>query len=235
MGAVSQQPTVGNYLQYVATNMGRDKTMRCLQYYGKFYAWYLTRTNGTKDQIAPWSALMTQVAMVRKVMRTGKFVEHFRNALKAFSNKGADPALRYMTVVRHLVFTLFLLFDSSTVLHALGIVKMSKERAKKLGHETLRFWALAIFSDMLVNAYRLVLLSERAAMVDKKEADGVVEHRKITKERSEIRTKLICSALDITAPTAGLKWAKFDDGLVGLSGIISSFISVSAEWSRLRD
>lgn len=181
VGAVAHQPTVGNYLQYVATSMGRDKTMRCLQYFGKFYAWYLTRTNGTKDQIAPWTALMTQVGMVRKVMRTGKFVEHFRNAFNTATSKSTDSALNYMTTVRHLVFAVFLLFDSSTVLNALGIVKMDKARAKKLGHETLRFWALAIAADMLVNAYRLVLLSERSAMIDKKEADGVVEYRKIMK------------------------------------------------------
>jgi len=47
--ALIYHPTVAHYLRYMATTLGRDKLMRVLQYFARFYAWYLLRTNGTPD------------------------------------------------------------------------------------------------------------------------------------------------------------------------------------------
>merc|ERR1711964_318622 len=53
-------PSVAHYLKYVATTVGRDKLLRTIQYFSRFYAWYLYRTNGTPGEIAPFDAIKKQ-------------------------------------------------------------------------------------------------------------------------------------------------------------------------------
>lgn len=62
-------PSVAHYLKFVATTVGRDKLLRTLQYFSRFYAWYLFRTNGTPGEIAPFEAIKKQFGLVRKTMR----------------------------------------------------------------------------------------------------------------------------------------------------------------------
>jgi peroxin-11B len=62
-------PSVTHYLKFVATTVGRDKLLRTLQYFSRFYAWYLYRTNGTPKEIAPWEAIKKQFGLIRKGMR----------------------------------------------------------------------------------------------------------------------------------------------------------------------
>jgi peroxin-11B len=62
-------PSVAHYLKFVATTAGRDKLLRTLQYFSRFYAWYLFRTNATPGEIAPWEAIKKQFGLVRKAMR----------------------------------------------------------------------------------------------------------------------------------------------------------------------
>ncbi|KKF95661.1 Peroxisomal biogenesis factor 11 (PEX11) [Ceratocystis platani] len=142
--------SVAQYLFFVLNTLGRDKIIRCLQYFGRFYTWYLLRTNGTKAQIAPWEAVKKQL--------------------------GLEPVLRYMNMMHALCFTIYLSFDSATLLDATGIRKM--EKAKLYQREANRFWAMGLIASMLAQSYRLFLLNERLSTIDKKEADGVVEFRK---------------------------------------------------------
>ncbi|GJD00895.1 peroxisomal biogenesis factor 11 [Colletotrichum higginsianum] len=51
--ALIYHPSVAHYNKFVATTVGRDKVLRTLQYFARFYAWYLFRTNGSKAEIAP--------------------------------------------------------------------------------------------------------------------------------------------------------------------------------------
>src|SRR5690349_15348859 len=100
--ALIYHPSVSHYLKFVATTVGRDKLLRTLQYFARFYAWYLFRTNGTAAAIAPWETMKKQFGLVRKVMRMGKNVEHLRAAAVAADAKTMDPVLRYATVGRQL-------------------------------------------------------------------------------------------------------------------------------------
>jgi hypothetical protein len=62
-------PSVAHYLKFVSTTVGRDKLLRTIQYFSRFYAWYLFRTNGTPGEIAPWEAIKKQFGLIRKAMR----------------------------------------------------------------------------------------------------------------------------------------------------------------------
>ena len=175
--AVIYHPSVAHYLRFVATTVGRDKVLRTLQYFARFYAWYLLRTNGTKADIAPWDAVKKQFGLARKIMRAGKNVEHFKAAAVAADAKTMDPVLRYAAVGRQLGYAGYLTLDLATLLDAAGIRKSPS--AKKFQTEAYRFWAIGILCSVVAQLYTQYRLKEREAKVDKKEGEGVVESKRI--------------------------------------------------------
>lgn len=177
--ALIYHPSVSHYLRFVATTVGRDKLLRTLQYFARFYAWYLYRTNGAPAQIAPWDAIKKQFGLARKLLRVGKNVEHFKAAAAASDAKAGsvDPVLKYAAVGRQLGYAGYLSFDMATVLDAAGIRR--SENAKRLQREAFRFWAVGLVCSVVAQTYTLWLLRVREAKVDRKEGEGVVESKTI--------------------------------------------------------
>ncbi|KZL64717.1 peroxisomal biogenesis factor 11 [Colletotrichum incanum] len=228
--ALIYHPSVAHYNKFVATTVGRDKVLRTLQYFARFYAWYLFRTNGSKAEIAPWEAIKKQFGLTRKIMRVGKNIEHFKAAAAASDAKTTDPVLRYAAVGRQLGYAGYLTFDAATVLDTAGIKKW--EGAKKLQKEAFRFWAIGLIFSVVAQTYTLYRLQQREAKVDKKEGEGVVEAKRIAIERAASRLQLISDLCDLTVPTSALAWLNFDDGIVGLAGTVSSLIGVYTQWKK---
>lgn len=176
-------PSVAHYLKFVATTVGRDKLLRTVQYFARFYAWYLLRTNGTRAEIAPFEAIKKQFGLVRKILRFGKNVEHFKAAaiaadsVKTAVGVGADPVLRYTAVGRQLGYAGYLTLDATTVLDAMGARPWAG--AKRAQKEAYRFWAMGLLSSVVAQLYTLYRLREREAKVDLKEGEGVVESKRI--------------------------------------------------------
>lgn len=255
--AVIYHPTITHYLKFVGTTVGRDKLLRTLQYFARFYAWYLLRTNATKTAIQPWETMKKQFGLVRKVLRAGKNVEHFKAAALAADNKTMDPVLRYTAVGRQLGYAGYLSMDLLTLLDATGIKK--SPNAKRLQQEAYRFWAAGITFSIVGQLYTLWQLKKREEKVDRKEGEGVVEGKRIAKyvfekgwmddeddddddddddanvgnrERAASRLQLTSDLCDITVPLSALAWVNFDDGIVGLAGTFSSLLGVYSQWNK---
>jgi len=175
--ALIYHPAVTHYLKFVATTVGRDKLLRTLQYFARFYAWYLLRTNRPQASVQPWETMKKQFGMVRKVLRAGKNVEHFKAAATAADSKTMDPVLRYAAVGRQLGYAGYLTLDLATLLDATGIRKSPS--AKKFQQEAYRFWAMGIACSIVAQTYTLYQLRQREARVDRKEGEGVVESKRI--------------------------------------------------------
>ncbi|KAJ9131310.1 Peroxisomal biogenesis factor 11 [Coniochaeta hoffmannii] len=228
--ALIYHPSVSHYLKFVATTVGRDKLLRTIQYFARFYAWYLFRTNALPAQIAPWDAVKKQFGLVRKVMRMGKNVEHLRAAAVAADAKTMDPVLRFATVGRQLGYAGYLTLDMATVLDAAGIRKSAS--AKKFQREAYRFWAWGLLCSVVAQTYTLYRLREREAKVDRKEGEGVVESKRIVLERAASRLQLTSDLCDLTVPLSALAWVNLDDGVVGLAGTVSSLIGLYLQWKK---
>lgn len=176
--AVIYHPSVSHYLRFVATTVGRDKLLRTLQYFARFYAWYLLRTNGSPASIAPWSAVKRQFGLGRKLIRAGKNVEHLRAAAAAADAQTMDPVLRYAAVGRQLGYAGYLTLDMATIPDAIGAWPAGPG-AKRLQREAYRFWAMGLLCSVVAQTYSLYRLREREAKVDRKEGEGVVESKRI--------------------------------------------------------
>jgi hypothetical protein len=229
--AVIYHPSVAHFLKYTSTTVGRDKLLRTVQYFARFYAWYLLRTNAVKSAIEPWVQTKKQLGLVRKFMRIGKNVEHLKAAAAAADAKGvADPVLKYTAVGRQLGYAGYLSLDSATVLDAAGIRKW--QGAKRLQQEAYRFWAFGLSFSVVAQVYTLYRLKQREARVDKKDGEGVVESKRIALERSVANTQLLSDLCDLTVPVTALGWYAFDDGFVGLAGTVSSLLGVYGQWKK---
>ncbi|KAJ5662042.1 Peroxisomal biogenesis factor 11 [Penicillium maclennaniae] len=229
--ALVYHPALAHWLRFVATTVGRDKLLRTLQYFSRFYAWYLYRTNRPQSEIDPYNAVKKQFGTTRKIMRIGKFLEHLKAASVALDNKSiVDPVLRYLAVGRQLGYAGYLTLDAVTVVDAIGFRKL--ESAKRLQESAYRAWGAGLLCSALAGLYTLFRLQEKEKTVDRKEGEGVVEAKKIEKERAAARIQLLSDLCDLTAPVSALGLVALDDGLVGIAGTVSSLIGVWSQWRK---
>ncbi|KAI1758173.1 peroxisomal biogenesis factor 11 [Xylaria castorea] len=234
--ALIYHPTVSHYLKFVGTTVGRDKVLRLMQYFARFYAWYLLRTNATRAEIAPYEGIKKSFGQARKLMRVGKNVEHLKAAATAFdsltaaNSKSGDPVLKYAALGRQMGYAGYLTADMLTVPTTMGIKKW--DGAARAGREAYRFWAVGLACSVVAQVYTLYQLRQREAKVDKKEGEGVVEAKKIAIERYASQLQLLSDLCDLTVPTSALGWTKLDDGFVGLAGTVSSLIGIHSQWKK---
>ncbi|KAJ5506536.1 hypothetical protein LT330_004608 [Penicillium expansum] len=224
-------PALAHWLRFVATTVGRDKLLRTIQYFSRFYAWYLYRTNKPQSAIDPYNAVKKQFGTTRKIMRIGKFLEHLKAAAVAFDNKNpVDPVLRYLAIGRQLGYAGYLTLDAITVIDVIGIRKLSS--AKQLQKSAYRSWGAGLIFSAVAGIYTLVRLQEKEKTIDRKEGEGVVEAKKIEKERSAARIQLLSDVCDLAAPLSAVGIVNLDDGLVGIAGTVSSLIGVWSQWRK---
>jgi len=168
--------------------VGRDKILRTIQYFSRFYAWYLYRTNNPNSAIAPYNTIKTQFGLTRKILRVGKFVEHFKAASEFYEQLRAsglgvqadqDKMLQCLQIVRQLGYGFYLLLDTMTVVDAIGVKKMV--RAKEWQRQAYKAWLVGLMSSAVAGVYANWRLRERARRVDEKDGEGKVQRKVIEK------------------------------------------------------
>ncbi|KAK8182237.1 peroxisomal biogenesis factor 11 [Phyllosticta citribraziliensis] len=228
--AVIYHPTISHYLKFVATTVGRDKFLRTLQYFSRFYAWYLYRTNHSAAAIAPFDAVKKAFGTTRKILRLGKFVEHFKAAALAADSKALDPVLKYCAVGRQLGYAGYMCFDNATVLDAIGARKSAS--IKSIQESAYKAWMAGLLCNVVAGVYSLVQLRQRGGAVDEKEAESVVEKKKIEREANAAKIQLVSDLCDLTVPVSALGYATLDDGIVGIAGTVSSLLGLYTVWKK---
>jgi len=230
---LSHHPTISHYLRFVSTTIGRDKALRTIQYLARFLSWYLLRKGYAAESIAPWSAIKANFGVVRKAMRLGKNVEHLRAASASYEKASAtsDPVLSYLSTCRQLGYFFYLTFDNLAFLDTTGIYRLPNA-GKRVAKEAQRAWLMGITFSLVAGIYQLRKLSEEEKSVVKTEAEGRLASERITKERKVVKTQLISDAADFVIPATGLGILGFDEGIVGLAGLVSSVIGLQAAWKK---
>jgi len=229
--ALIYHPVVSHYNKFVATTVGRDKTLRTIQYFSRFLAWYTYRTNHPQSTVATFDNIKKNFGNVRKCMRLGKFVEHFKAAAVAADNKSMDPILKYLAVGRQLGYAFYLTLDAMTYVDAVGIRKF--EGAARLQKEAYKAWLAGLLCNVAAGIYSLYYMRiEQNTQTESADAEKAVELKKIAKDRTAVQLQLVSDICDCTVPSAALGLANFDEGIVGLAGTTSSLIGWTAQWAK---
>jgi len=205
--------------------------LRTVQYFARFLAWYLYRTNRPLASIAPFDATKKQLGTARKLMRVGKFVEHFKAAALASDAASLDPVIRATTVGRQLGYALYMLLDSANILDAAGIRK--SPAAPALLRRANQAWLSGLAFSIAHGVYALYGLRARgAAVAASGDPEKVVEQKKLVRELGAVKVQLLSDLCDVTIPATALGWVQLDDGIVGLAGTTSSLLGVWGQWKK---
>lgn len=234
--------------------VGRDKTLRTIQYFSRFLAWYLYRTNHPATTVARYDAIKKSFGQARKAMRLGKFVEHFKAAAVAADSKSLDPILKYLAVGRQLGYAMYLSLDALTYFDQTGIYKF--KNGAKLQREAYRAWFVGLSCNIAAGLYTLYNLQKLAEKRETSSGDGekAVEGKKLQRyvdmmvpeemvedeltdlidcrEQAATKLQLLSDVCDITVPSSAIGYVNLDDGIVGLAGTVSSLIALSAAWVK---
>jgi peroxin-11B len=149
-----------------------------VQYLSRFLAWYTLRTNSPQATVAQWSKLKANLGLVRKAMRIGKFVEHFRAAATTYDAKTLD-VIRFCTTGRQLGYAAYMLSDTLTYLDASGV--RPSAAAKKMQVQAYKAWMTGLCFSVLNSVYTIYKSrTEEAAHTEKAvAAEKTVEVKKL--------------------------------------------------------
>ncbi|KAK4954361.1 Peroxisomal membrane protein PMP27 [Elasticomyces elasticus] len=231
--ALIYHPVVSHYNRFVATTVGRDKTLRTIQYFSRFLAWYTYRTNSPAATVAFFEAIKKNFGSVRKAMRLGKFVEHFKAAAVASDAKSGsiDPVVKYLAVGRQLGYAFYMMLDNLAYFDQCGIKKF--EGAARMQREASRAWLAGLACNIAAGTYQLYNLRVAARKQrDSQDAEKAVEAKKLERDQRATQLQLISDICDSIVPSAALGLVNFDDGIVGLAGTTSSLIGLFAAWQK---
>lgn len=104
--------------RYLGSTTGREKLCRLVQYFARFYAFYLFRKGAPKDVVERWAELKQHIGNGRKFFRLFKPIEFFQTAVHT-ANTLQDDFIRLTTISKH-VFNAFYYLSEVFVLVSNG-------------------------------------------------------------------------------------------------------------------
>ncbi|KAJ4489393.1 peroxisomal biogenesis factor 11 [Lentinula edodes] len=246
MAAIASQvvlhPTVSQGLRYGGTTLGRDKAYRAIQYFARFYAWFLLR-KGDKEAAARWNALKTHLATARKLLRLGKPFEHLQAGLKAALVSG--PAGEQITTIgKQIAYFAYLSFDALVWVNAVKFYSFSTETSNKISKLSNRFWLAGILLSIVNGALKGVRLAKEGrrskrskALGSEKdvgqEAEQEMRLSTIIASRDATRYQLVIDLLDLWIPATALGISSMNDGVLGIFGLITSVMAGHKQWQSV--
>lgn len=237
MSALQQvilHPYLSQLLRFWSTTVGRDKTYRTIQYAARFLAWYEYRKGATKETVARLTALKSQLGLSRKLMRVGKFLEHFQAALKATTIQ--DPVVSYAAIGRQLGYGFYLILDTLQWIHGAKVYTFEKPTIDRIAKNAARFWLAGLTFSLASGSYKTYVLQQRAAGAKRprataeKEAERKIEVAQIATEQAAVRYQMTQDALDWLIPATGADILGLDEGILGLAGCASSVMGARTQW-----
>ncbi|KAH8100602.1 peroxisomal biogenesis factor 11 [Cristinia sonorae] len=229
-------PVVSQSLKVGATNLGRDKLYRAIQYFARFFAWVLLN-RGYKIQAARWNALKGHLALARKVMRLGKPMEHLQAALLAYQTSSVAGE-QITTIGRQLAYFGYLTYDAIVWANATKFFNLTPSTAEKVSRISNRFWLSGILLSIthgLLKAGRLAneakLLQGSQSWTDK----GVIVDREakllsLDSQRAAVRYQFVIDILDVWIPATNLGLVNLNDGVLGIFGLVTSLMALRQQW-----
>ncbi|KAG7099335.1 hypothetical protein E1B28_001192 [Marasmius oreades] len=232
-------PTVSKSLKYGSTTVGRDKAYRALQYFARFYAWYLL-SRGERDLSARWNSLKSHLAIARKLLRLGKPMEHLQAAIRACLST-ANPVEQVATIGRQLGYFGYLTLDAVVWANTIRFVTLKPETATKVTTFSNRFWLTGVLFSIangVAKNSRLALetkkLQHGSNEIDLSEKAGrETRLSAVSAARNQTRQQLLIDMLDLWIPATNTGLTNLNDGVLGAFGLITSVLGAHQQWAAV--
>ncbi|KAK0208363.1 peroxisomal biogenesis factor 11 [Desarmillaria ectypa] len=233
-------PVVSHSLKFGTTTLGRDKTYRAIQYFARFYTWYLL-SRGEKDSAVPWNALKIHLGTARKLLRLGKPMEHLQVALRAVLSSSSAPE-QITTIARQLAYFGYLSLDGLVWANSIKFVQFKSETAQKIQRLSNRFWFTGIVFGLLNGIIKMLRIHKELSALKVKsisdndlgsEADCSAKAVALKTSRATTLHQLTLDSLDVWIPATGLGLTNLNDGVLGIFGLITSLMAARKQWNSV--
>ncbi|KAK9765070.1 Peroxisomal membrane protein PMP27 [Basidiobolus ranarum] len=236
---MSTLPVVNTFIKFTATTNGRDKFYRLLQYLARFFSWYLVRGNYSKGAIVANDKLKSHLAVARRLLRLGKPIEWVDTMVKATSIQ--DDLLRVCNIGRAASMAAYLTLDMFSWVHMVGMYRF--KNASKITDNANRFWLYGILLACIADIYKLRQLQlqletvNRVQSVKKDQAEALDDEtcqkiQSLNKAKKDLVTQFVIDSVDLLLPLSSLKYVNLNEGVIGLAGVLTSFLGANNAWSK---
>ncbi|CAN6672083.1 peroxisomal membrane protein PMP27 [Trichomonascus vanleenenianus] len=230
MSCVAEHPTFQRTLKLLDRTIGREKLLRVVQYWSRFFAFYLYRQGYSKKAVLFWKTLQQQVALSRKLFRVGKPLGHFKLAAAACGNQTIDPILRLTTIGRQIGYMGYMALDTVMWVHMAKVRPFTADRFGKIQRIAYRFWMAGLLFGLVNSARKYqTARAQEIALSQESEKDGD-SLKKVKADKCAATKQFVWDVLDLSIPTSALKIVDLDDGIVGLCGLITSILGLKQVW-----
>ncbi|KAG8864110.1 Peroxisomal membrane protein PMP27 [Tulasnella sp. 330] len=242
-GQVLFHPTLSQSIRVWSTASGQDKIFRVVQYFARFYAWFLLARGNPANTLSAsqWNSLKSGLSSTRKLIRLFKPIEHLQAALGTTSSP--TQLEFYAAVARQLSYAGYLAFDSLVWVNGVKFITLNKDTAFRVNMISQRFWLAGILFSIAGGASKLnrqlkslKQLERSSAKSSEKGDDAQLAHdeiRVIKAQSAAVRYQLILDLLDFWLPASALGYANINDGLVGIFGVITSVMAFNLQWKAV--
>ncbi|KAF8898611.1 peroxisomal biogenesis factor 11 [Infundibulicybe gibba] len=231
-------PLVSQSLKFGGTTLGRDKAYRAVQYFARFYAWYLL-SKGQPTEAARWATLKAHLGTARKLMRLGKPLEHLQAALRASFASG--PAIEQITTIgRQIGYFGYLSYDALVWAYTVKFITLAPETAKRIAKTSNRFWFAGVLFSIINGLFKATRLSRESRRLKSSrtwgegdlggEANRETSLGAIESARAAARKQFTIDLCDIWIPATGSELVNINEGTLGVLGLISSLMGFHAQW-----
>ncbi|KAI9481308.1 MAG: peroxisomal biogenesis factor 11 [Benjaminiella poitrasii] len=234
---------VDAFNRYLNTTVGREKLCRLVQYFARFYAFYLFRNGAPKEVIQRWVDLKSHLGNGRKFFRLLKPVEFAQTGVKSLALK--DEVLRATAVAKQAGMFFYYISEVFVLTNSINFYKPAN--IKQITEFGQKCWFAAITASLISGLYKFKQLSVREHMLEKSRkaivntsekseaqiAELKAQEKALAKDKYSTKYAFIQDAVDIIIPSAGLGYLKVDEGIVGLAGMTTSFMAMITQWNKL--
>lgn len=230
-------PATTQFVKLIGTTHAREKGYRALQYFSRSAAWYLNTQRGDKSNAARFLALRQHFALTRKVLRIGRPIENLQ-AIIILLQKPSELAERLTGILKHISWFLFIITDNFMWANAVKALRSSPQRVQSVGTFSNWMWFWAIAFSIMNDSLKSMRLAREIRKVKKSpkfiekgvEVDKDTKLRQLQAGRDACHWEIVMNCLDIHIPSSYLQLNNFNDGILGVLGVIASCMSLRKQW-----
>ncbi|KAI9268946.1 peroxisomal biogenesis factor 11 [Phascolomyces articulosus] len=221
---------------YLGTTTGREKLCRFVQYFARFYAFYLYRQGAAKETFERWGELKNHIGNGRKFFRLFKPIEFVQTAVHSLD--APDEILRMTSVVKHLGNALYYCSEVFVLTTAIGFYK--PKNVTKIQRFGWKCWFISLFASIMSSLYKYRLLNLRAIMLQrtkrqlegKRDPEVNLQEKQLIKDTRSNTYQVLQDVVDIIIPSGNLGWLPVDEGVIGIAGVITSLMAMNTQWKN---
>jgi len=227
MSVVLSQDAITRLVKFLETHNGRDKVVRTIQYFSRFFAWYLL-VNNKPEGHKIIAGLEAHSSMSRKIFRLLKSVAFVQSASKVAVEE-TDAVVKVTTVVQHLALAVWLIYDHIIWATKLGLMQSDVAKHNKKANIS---WLISMIAGALKSAY---LLQQTQQKINAEQKPDALDS--LRKRQFEYFIELMRNVFDLPIPIHALNKTvqqHVPTGLIGLSGTFTSLIGIYQIWVKTK-